>query len=33
MANAQATRSARPDYVPPAVDGDFYRIATVLNET
>ncbi|WP_342725996.1 acyl-CoA dehydrogenase family protein [Bradyrhizobium sp. B097] len=33
MANAQATRSAKPDYAPPPVNGDFYGIATVLNDT
>ncbi|HZC96323.1 MAG TPA: acyl-CoA dehydrogenase family protein [Bradyrhizobium sp.] len=32
MANPQATRAARPDYAPPPIDGDFYRIANVLNE-
>lgn len=33
MANAQATRSAKPDYAPPPINGDFYGIATVLNDT
>ncbi|MGY3496374.1 acyl-CoA dehydrogenase family protein [Bradyrhizobium sp. USDA 4502] len=32
MANAQATRSARTDYVPPPINGDFYGIADVLND-
>src|ERR1700757_5468734 len=32
MANPQATRAAQPDYAPPPVDGDFYRIASVLND-
>src|SRR4051812_40773392 len=29
MANPQTTR---PDYAPPPIDGDFYRIATVLSD-
>ncbi len=32
MANPQTTRTAKPDYAPPPVDGDFYRIAAVLND-
>ena len=35
-ANGDSTgeaRSGRPDYAPPPVDGDFYRIAAVLNES
>ncbi|KJC34724.1 acyl-CoA dehydrogenase family protein [Bradyrhizobium sp. LTSP857] len=33
MANPQATRAGRPDYAPPPVEGDFYRIAAVLNDS
>jgi hypothetical protein len=32
MKNPEATQVRRPDYVPPPIDGDFYRIANVLNE-
>ena len=32
MANPQATQLTKPDYTPPPVDGDFYRIANVLND-
>jgi glutaryl-CoA dehydrogenase len=32
MANQQATQAKKPDYVPPPIDGDFYMIASVLNE-
>jgi len=32
MANAQATRPPKPDYEPPPINGDFYGIATVLND-
>ena len=32
MANAQATRPPKPDYAPPPINGDFYGIATVLND-
>ena len=32
MANAHATRSAKPDYAPPPINGDFYGIASVLND-
>src|ERR1700733_6654061 len=33
MANPQTTRFEKQDYAPPPIDGDFYRIATVLNES
>src|SRR5260221_6480298 len=32
MANPQATGVRKPDYLPPPIDGDFYKIANVLNE-
>ena len=32
MANPQTTRAAKQDYAPPPIDGDFYRIANVLND-
>ena len=32
MANPQATQVTKPHYAPPPVDGDFYRIADVLND-
>ena len=32
MANPQATGAGKPDYAPPPIDGDFYRIAAVLND-
>jgi glutaryl-CoA dehydrogenase len=32
MGNTEATQGRRPDYVPPPIDGDFYRIANVLND-
>jgi len=32
MANPQATQLTKPDYTTPPVDGDFYRIANVLND-
>src|SRR6516164_8281655 len=32
MANLQATKAKKPDYVPPPINGDFYRIANVLDE-
>ena len=32
MAQPQATRTGTSDYAPPPVDGDFYRIARVLND-
>ena len=32
MANAQATRPPKPDYAQPPINGDFYGIATVLND-
>lgn len=32
MANAHATRPARPDCAPPPINGDFYGIASVLND-
>ena len=31
--NPKATQVTKPDYTPPPIDGDFYRIANVLNET
>ena len=31
MANAQAKLTEKPEYAPPPIDGDFYRIAGVLN--
>src|SRR6202161_1530468 len=33
MANPQTTRFEKQDCAPPPIDGDFYRIATVLNES
>ena len=33
MANPQATRAAKPDYAPPPIEGDFYRIAAVMNDS
>src|SRR6202046_1478836 len=33
MANPQVTRFEKQDYAPPPIDGDFYRIAAVLNES
>jgi glutaryl-CoA dehydrogenase len=33
MANPQTTRFEKQDYAPPPIDGDFYRIASVLNES
>ena len=32
MANPHATQVTKPDYAPPPIDGDFYRIASVLND-
>ncbi|MHC2467194.1 acyl-CoA dehydrogenase family protein [Bradyrhizobium embrapense] len=32
MANAHATRPARPDCAPPPINGDFYGIASVLDD-
>jgi glutaryl-CoA dehydrogenase len=32
MATEQAKPIGKPDYTPPPVDGDFYRIASVLND-
>ena len=32
MASQQAKPTGKPDYSPPAIDGDFYRIAAVLND-
>jgi glutaryl-CoA dehydrogenase len=32
MAHPQATQTGTPDYAPPPIDGDFYRIASVLND-
>ena len=32
MATEQTKMTGKADYVPPPVEGDFYRIATVLNE-
>ena len=32
MANSQATTAGKPDYAPPPIDGDFYRITSVLND-
>jgi hypothetical protein len=32
MASLQAKPIGKPDYVPPPIEGDFYRIAAVLNE-
>src|SRR6201987_5261964 len=32
MATQQAKSAGKPDYTPPPVDGDFYRIAAVLND-
>src|SRR6202042_68151 len=31
-ANPQAAQVTKPDYAPPPIDGDFYRIASVLND-
>ena len=31
MTNAQAKLTEKPGYTPPPIDGDFYRIASVLN--
>ena len=33
MATQQAKTTAKPDYAPPPVEGDFYRIAAILNES
>jgi glutaryl-CoA dehydrogenase len=33
MGNPQATRSRNSEYIPPRINGDFYRITTVLSET
>src|ERR1700684_247167 len=33
VANPQVTRFEKQDYAPPPIDGDFYRIAAVLNES
>ena len=33
MGNPQATRSRNSEYIPPPINGDFYRITTVLSET
>ena len=33
MGNPQATRSRNSEYIPPPINGDFYRISTVLSET
>src|ERR1700728_4926502 len=33
MANPQVTRFEKQDYAPPPIDGDFYRIAAVINES
>jgi glutaryl-CoA dehydrogenase len=32
MAHPQATQTGTSDYAPPPIDGDFYRIASVLND-
>src|SRR5258705_2083112 len=32
MATEQAKPIGKPDYTPPPIDGDFYRIASVLND-
>src|SRR3984957_17271784 len=32
MANPQTTQITKPRYAPPPIAGDFYRIASVLNE-
>ncbi len=32
MASRQMTLTGKPDYSPPPVDGDFYRIAQYSNE-
>jgi len=32
MGNPGATQVRKPDYTPPPIDGDFYRIADVLND-
>ena len=32
MATQQAKPIGKPDYAPPPIDGDFYRIAAVLND-
>ena len=32
MANPQSTRAEKPHYEPPPIDGDFYRIASVIND-
>jgi len=33
MTNPQAKRSGRADYAPPPIDGGFYRISGVMNDT
>src|SRR6202051_5255927 len=33
MATQQAKPIGRPDYAPPPIEGDFYRIAAVRNES
>jgi glutaryl-CoA dehydrogenase len=33
MATQQAKPTRKPDYVPPPIEGDFYRIAAVLNDS
>src|ERR1700730_13776849 len=32
MATQQAKPIGKPDYAPPPIDGDFYKIASVLND-
>jgi alkylation response protein AidB-like acyl-CoA dehydrogenase len=32
MANPQVTQAGKTGYAPPPIDGDFYRIASVLND-
>ncbi len=32
MATQQAKPIGKPDYAPPPIEGDFYRIAAVLND-
>jgi glutaryl-CoA dehydrogenase len=33
MVKPQPTQTRRPDYAPPPVDGDFYRITSVVSES
>src|SRR6201982_3933501 len=33
MATQQARSTGKPDYAPPPIEGDFYRIAAVMNDS